>query len=118
MHRSGILLVPGTDLGGSFAYHRELELFQTLGMSAAEVLRRATLDMAVHLGRDQSLGSIEAHKLADFFLVDGDPTADLSALKRIRLVAADGVFYRPSDIHAQFGITPFVEGVALPGASR
>ncbi|HBQ92813.1 MAG TPA: amidohydrolase, partial [Erythrobacter sp.] len=38
MNDKGILLVPGTDLGGSFAYHRELELFKKLGMSPAQVL--------------------------------------------------------------------------------
>lgn len=118
MHERGILLVPGTDLGGSFAYHRELELFEQLGMSAPEVIRRATWDMATYLGTNQTLGSIEPRKLADFFLVDGDPTVDLAVLKRIRLVAKDGVFYRPSDIHAQFGIHPFAEPVATPAAGE
>ena len=50
IHRRGGLLVPGTDLGGSFFYHRELELFQQLGMSPAEVLKRASWDMAKYLG--------------------------------------------------------------------
>jgi imidazolonepropionase-like amidohydrolase len=54
LHRRGVLIVPGTDLGGSFAYHRELELFQRIGMTPAEVLSRATLEMARYLGQDQS----------------------------------------------------------------
>lgn len=33
MHRRGIMLIPGTDLGGGFTYHRELELFGQLGMT-------------------------------------------------------------------------------------
>ena len=63
----GVFIVPGTDLGGSFKYHRELELYQRAGMTAADILARATLEMARYLGQDQRLGSIEKGKLADFF---------------------------------------------------
>ena len=116
MHQRGILLIPGTDTGGSFTYHRELELFEKIGYSAPEVLKLATYDMARYLGRDQSLGSIEKGKLADFFLVPGDPTKDLKAIKRIRMVVKDGVVYYPSEVYPNFGIKPFAEApkVTLP----
>lgn len=107
MHGSGIFLIPGTDMGGSFTYHRELELYQKAGMTPAQILRRATYDMAQYLKQDQSLGSIEKGKYADFFLIQGDPTRDLKAIKAIRLVAKDGVFYYPSDVYPEFGIKPF-----------
>ena len=113
MHARGILLVPGTDRGGSFTYHRELELFAELGMTPAEVLRRATLEMAAYLGQDQRLGSIEKGKLADFFLVPGDPTRDLKAVKSIAMVVKDGVVYFPTDIYPYFGIEPFAPAPAL-----
>lgn len=118
MHQRGVLLIPGTDLGGSFPYHRELELFQQLGLSPAQVLKRATWDMAKHLGTDQSLGSIEARKLADFFIVAGDPTQDLGALKQVRLVVKDGVAYAPSEIHARYGIRAFAEPLVLPAGAQ
>jgi hypothetical protein len=114
LHQRGVLLIPGTDLGGSFAYHRELELFEQLGLTRAEVIRRATWDMARYLGTDQSLGSIEARKLADFFIVAGDPTQDLGLLKQVRLVVKNGVIYAPSEIHARYGIRAFAEPLALP----
>ncbi len=113
MHRRGVLLIPGTDLGGAFSFHRELELFTQLGMSPAEALRRGTLDMAVYLGQEQALGSIERGKLADFFLVPGDPTQDIKAIKTIQLVVKDGALYFPSEIYPAFGIRPFVEAPAL-----
>lgn len=109
MNDKGILLVPGTDLGGSFAYHRELELFGKLGMSPAQVLRRATYEMAEYLNQDQELGSIEKGKYADFFLVPGDPTANLKEIKRIQMVVSNGTVYFPSDIYPFFGIEPFAE---------
>ena len=116
MHAKGILLVPGTDLGGSFAYHRELELYQDVGMTPPEILAWASYGMADYLGQSDELGSIEAGKLADFFLVPGDPTRDLKDIKTISLVVADGTLYFPSEIYPEFGIEPFVEvpEVAMP----
>ena len=109
MHSKGIFMVPGTDLGGSFHYHRELELYQDVGMSAPEVLAWASHGMADYLGQADDLGSIEAGKLADFFLVPGDPTADLKAIKTISMVVKDGTVYFPSEIYPYFGIEPFVD---------
>jgi len=107
MHRRGIMLIPGTDLGGGFTYHRELELFGQLGMSPADVLSRATLEMAQYLHQDQVLGSIERGKLADFFLVPGDPTKDLKAIKTIRMVSRGGTVYFPDEVYTKLGIKPF-----------
>jgi imidazolonepropionase-like amidohydrolase len=111
----GVMLIPGTDLGGSFTYHRELELYQRVGMTPAEILAWATLDMARYLGQDQRLGSIEKGKLADFFLIPGDPTRDLKAIKTIRMVVKDGVVYFPSEVYPELGITPFTDA---PRVSR
>ncbi len=118
MREKGIQLVPGTDLGGSFSYHRELELYQLTGMTAPEILKWASYDMAAYHGQQDELGSIEIGKLADFFLVPGDPTVDLKAIKTISMVVKDGTFYFPSEIYPEFGIRPFVEApkVSEPGS--
>ncbi len=117
MRDKGIQLVPGTDLGGSLNYHRELELYQLAGMTPPEILKWATYDMAAYVGQADELGSIEIGKLADFFLIPGDPTADLKAIKTISMVVKDGTFYFPSEIYPEFGIRPFVEApvVTQPG---
>ncbi len=116
LNEAGILLLPGTDLGGSFAYHRELELFETIGLTPAEVLRRASYDMAVYLGQAEDLGSIEKGKYADFFLVPGDPTKSLKEIRQIRMVMSDGVVYFPEEIYPWFGIRPFAEAPAVSSA--
>jgi len=112
----GVLIVPGTDTGGSFTYHRELELLQRIGMTPGEILARATHDMARYMGQDQRLGSIEKGKLADFMLIPGDPTKDLKAIKSIAMVVKDGAIYFPSEIYPNFGIRPFADApkVTLP----
>lgn len=118
LNNRGVLIVPGTDMGGAFTYHRELELFQKFGMTPGQILKRATLDMAAYMGQDQRLGSIEKGKLADFFLIPGDPTQDLKAIKTISMVVKDGTVYFPSEIYSHFGIAPFAAPpkVTLPSA--
>jgi amidohydrolase family protein len=112
MHDRGVLLLMGTDTGGSFTLHRELELYQRVGMTAPEILKRATLDAARYMGQGEQLGSIEKGKLADFFLVPGDPTKDLKAIKTARMVVKDGIVYFPSEVYPYFGVTPFVDAPA------
>jgi imidazolonepropionase-like amidohydrolase len=116
LHDRGVFMVFGTDLGGSFTYHRELELYQRVGMTPPEILKRATFDSAHYLSQDQRMGSIEKGKLADFFLIPGDPTRDLKAIKTISMVAKDGVFYYPSEIYPKFGIQPFVSAPKITEA--
>ena len=85
-------------------------------MTPAEILARATLEMAQHTGRDQTLGSIEKGKVADFFLVPGDPTKDLKAITTIRMVVRDGVVYFPSEVYPKLGVRPFTTApVVTPG---
>lgn len=107
LHDRGVFIVFGTDTGGSFTYHRELELYQKAGFSIPEILKRATWDSAVYVGEDQRKGSIEKGKLADFFLIPSDPTKDLKAIKTIAMVVKDGTVYFPEEVYPRFGITPF-----------
>lgn len=113
MREAGIMLVPGTDMGGSFVYHRELELYQQVGMTAPEILAWASYGMAEYVGQSDQLGSIEDGKLADFFLIPGDPTEDLKAIKTISMVVKDGTVYFPSEIYPSFGIQPFVDAPSV-----
>jgi imidazolonepropionase-like amidohydrolase len=108
LHDRGVFIVFGTDTGGSFTYHRELELYQGAGMTPAEILKRATYDSARYLGQDQRMGSIAKGKLADFLLIPGDPIKNLKAIKTISMVVKDGAFYYPTEVYPKFGIQPFV----------
>lgn len=114
LHDRGIVLVPGTDMGGAFELHREVELFTRFGFTPAEALRRASYDMADYLGFDDR-GEITPGKIADFFLVPGDPTDDITAIKTISLVSRGGAFYFPSEIYPEFGITPFTDAPTVSG---
>ncbi|MBM4394400.1 MAG: amidohydrolase family protein [Deltaproteobacteria bacterium] len=117
LHREGIRLVPGTDDAAGFVLHSELAAWVEAGIPPADVLRAATIGAARYLGTDALLGTIEAGKLADFVLVDGDPVRDISAIRKTRLVAKGGTVYFPEEIHAALGVRPFATrpDVRLPG---
>jgi len=107
LHRENIPLWPGTDDTTGFTVHRELELYAKIGMTPAEVLRTATFDCDRYLARDQDYGSLVRGKRADLFLVPGDPSKNISAIRDIRLVMKDGVIYYPQEIYQAIGIKPF-----------
>jgi len=77
---------------------------------------RTRIDFNIKNNGRGPTGSIEKGKRADFFLVPGDPTKDLKAIKTIAMVVKDGVFYYPSEAYPKFGIEPFTAApkVTLP----
>lgn len=55
-----------------------------------EVLVAATLEGARYLRIDDRLGSVEPGKLADLVLIEGDPLADIRAMRRVNRVMLNG----------------------------
>lgn len=106
---AGVPLVAGTDCLAGFCLHRELELYARAGLPNAEVLRIATWNGARVTGRSDRLGAVAPGRLADLVLVEGDPVADLAAIRRVELVMKDGVLYRPDALLAELGIAGWRE---------
>jgi len=106
LHREGVPIVPGTDAMPGFALHHELELYERAGIPANEVLQIATIGSARVAGREADLGSIAPGKLADLFLVDGDPSRRVSDVRNVELVMKDGVLYDPDELNRAIGVTP------------
>ncbi|MGA8234676.1 MAG: amidohydrolase family protein [Candidatus Acidiferrales bacterium] len=106
MYRAGIPIEDGTDSMPGFALHRELELDVQLGIPANRVLQDATLNAAHIMKLDADLGSIAPGKLADLTLVDGDPTTNISDVRKTALVVKDGVLYKPAELYAALGVAP------------
>jgi imidazolonepropionase-like amidohydrolase len=67
-----------------------MELLQDAGISAGDIIRIATLNGALFLGREADLGSIHIGKLADAVLLNSDPTLDVNNAKDIALVMKAG----------------------------
>lgn len=88
---AGVPIAMGTDTGptGRFqGYFELLELEEMVkaGMSAAQVLKSATIVAARCMGLDRDLGTIEPGKWADFVVLDGNPLADITNVRRISSV--------------------------------
>ena len=97
---AGAPIAMGTDKGTRLNFHesgnhvRELEIFTELGMTPMEAIVSATLRGAELLGMEDELGTVEAGKLADVIVVDGNPLEDIWALREVDLVFKEGVRYR------------------------
>jgi len=93
---AGVTICSGSDVGvfthGDNA--RELELLVNYGMKPVDVLRSATSIDAKVFHMDDRIGAVKAGLLADLIAVDGDPTRDISAVRKVKLVMKGGVVFR------------------------
>jgi hypothetical protein len=104
LYDNGIPIVAGTDGLAGFALDRELELYVQAGIPAPEVLRIATLGAATVMHRDDRLGSVTPGKLADLDIVDGDPTTNISDVRKVRTVVKDGNVFDAREVAAAIGV--------------
>ncbi|MGH8221804.1 MAG: amidohydrolase family protein, partial [Woeseiaceae bacterium] len=109
LHAAGVPLVAGTDSIAGFTLHRELELYVQAGVRPGDAIRIATENGARYSGVLNETGTIERGKRADLILIDGDPTKDISAIRRVSYVLKDGVGYAPADIYEAFGVRRFAD---------
>lgn len=91
--KAGVPIAFGTDSGVSphGMNAKEFELMVAAGMPAHKALQSATWNGAQALGASAELGSLEAGKLADVLIVDGDPSQRIEDIHQVRLVIKDGV---------------------------
>jgi imidazolonepropionase-like amidohydrolase len=106
LYRAGLSIEDGTDNMAGFALHRELELDVQAGIPASQVLQNTTLNSARIMSLDKDLGSIAPGKLADVTLVDGNPVANISDIRKTVVVVKDGVLYNSAELYAELGVTP------------
>jgi imidazolonepropionase-like amidohydrolase len=105
MHHAGVPFMTGTDIPGAYTYpgfslHDELELFVQNGFTPYEALKAATLNPAMFLGLEKSLGTIEVGKRADMVLLSADPLRDIRNTTAIEAVVINGKYLSRADLDA------------------
>ena len=93
---SGVTIASGSDVG-VFAHGdnvRELEAMVNFGMTPVAALKSATSIDARVLHMGDKIGSVKPGLFADLIAVEGDPTQDISTLRKVKLVMKDGTLYK------------------------
>lgn len=104
--RAGGLLLAGTDPTGGggvipgYADQRQVELLVGSGFTPQEAIKICTLNGATFLGRANRIGSIAAGKQADLVVIDGNPAANISDIRKVDMVFKQGVGYDPAKLIA------------------
>jgi imidazolonepropionase-like amidohydrolase len=95
---AGAKIAMGSDAGTAFNDHglnwRELIYMVKHGMTPIQAIVSATKNAAELLGLDDKIGTLEAGKLADVIVVDGNPLEDIAQIGNVVWVMKDGEVMR------------------------
>ena len=107
MHKAGIVMVVGTDqVVPGHSLRREIELFVKAGLTPMDAIQAATIVPARVMKLDHESGSVEAGKLADLILIDGNPLENISNIRNTRFVVTKGKIYDCARLWESVGFKP------------
>jgi imidazolonepropionase-like amidohydrolase len=92
--QAGVTIINGSDVG-VFAHGdnaREIEALVNFGMKPIDALKAATSTAGRVL--KQPIGEVKAGLFADLIAVDGDPTKEISSIRRVKFVMKGGTVFK------------------------
>ena len=105
LKQAGVKMLAGSDFGGGwviagFGLHQEFDLLAQAGLSPLEILQMTTIDGAEFLGRESTMGTVEAGKDANLVLLDANPIESVQSLHKISAVVRGGKMYSAGTLDA------------------
>jgi len=103
MYCTGVGMLAGSDAANPYVFpgfglHDELELFVQAGLSPLEALQTATINAAKFLHKEKEMGAVAKGMYADLVLLDANPLENISNVKKISAVIANGRLFQRADL--------------------
>jgi len=105
MQNAGVVVMAGSGTGPAGThpgteFHEELELLVAAGLTPAQALRGVTSEPAKYFRAEESLGQVQAGKVADLVLLDADPLSDIRNTRKIDAVVMGGKVLAKAKLNA------------------
>ena len=106
MFTGGVLLTVGSDVASPWvipgtAFHQELALLKSAGLTPRQVLTMATWNGARALGISDSVGTLAPGYFADLVILAANPLADINNSRSVRYVIRRGRVLEPRSLLAR-----------------
>jgi imidazolonepropionase-like amidohydrolase len=107
LHDAGLPIVAGTDKGvPGVSVAREIELYVQAGFTPMDAIRAASAIPARVMGLDRETGTIAAGLRADLIVVDGNPLTNISDIRKVTHVCANGRLFETAPLWSAAGFAP------------
>jgi imidazolonepropionase-like amidohydrolase len=100
LKQNGVKMMAGSDTSSvpnwviaGVSLHQEYKMLAAGGLSPLDILQMTTVNGAMFLGRESTMGTVEEGKNADLVLLDANPVSDVANLDRISGVFLKGRYF-------------------------
>jgi hypothetical protein len=107
IYNSGIKIIAGSDAAALNTYVypaesliQELEIFQEAGLTPLQILQTATMNGTEYFEITDQTGSIAVGKNADLVLLDKNPLTNISSVRSVNAVIANGKYFNRATLDA------------------
>lgn len=104
LYHANAKMIAGTDAGNlfflipGFSLHEELKLLNEIGIPVYDVLKMATVNASIALGKEKEFGTIEEGKRADLLLLNENPLKGIQNLAKRQGIIIRGVWLSDKDL--------------------
>jgi len=102
--KAGVKILAGSDSSGAawevagYSLHQEFDAFAQAGLSPLRVLQSTTLNAAEYLDNTDTMGTVDARKVADLVVLEANPLESVQNLHLVHSVMRAGKYYSNTDL--------------------